>query len=180
MENLVFSSGYGYPRTYLTAFLKSISRNMKTADVILFYHDSSEESVSYLRKYLDRVRVIKPSDHLVRRTISILPRRRKRITRSISSLARKLDNSQPYSPLLTATYHATLARYFWVTNYCDRVDISQYRRLMLCDSRDVVIQNDAFDKANDISFVTGREERLIEECSLNQHWIYQCYGADVV
>jgi hypothetical protein len=51
---------------------------------------------------------------------------------------------------------------------------------MLCDSRDVVVQSDAFDKVDYISFVTGAEEKRIGECFLNQTWIYNCYGKDVL
>jgi hypothetical protein len=74
MENLVLSSGIGYSLAYLRVVLKSISRNMKSADVVLFYHDTSEQVVSHLREYLSTVQVIKPGDHAIRRAISILPR----------------------------------------------------------------------------------------------------------
>src|SRR5690242_18619896 len=135
MDNLIFSSGYGYPPPYLKAFLKSISRNMKSADVILFYHDTSDQAVSHLREFLESVQVVKPRDHLVRQAINTLLRERILASRLIHHLRRKLIN-QRYSHLLTAIYHVHFARYFWVVDYCDRVDIRQYRRVMLCDSRD--------------------------------------------
>lgn len=182
MENLVFSSGYGYPRTYLRAFLKSISLNMNTADVILFYHDTSEQSVNHLRNLCPTVRVVRPSDHLFRRAISILPRGRIRTSRLIHQLSQNLDSNlnQQHSPLFTATYHPALARYFWVSNYCDSTDIRQYKKLMLCDSRDVVVQSNAFDKIDDMSFISGIEEKRIGECPINQAWISNCYGEDVL
>jgi hypothetical protein len=182
MENLVFSSGYGYHPHLLRAFLKSISRNMKTADVVLFYHDTSEETLSHLREYLGTVRVVRPSDHLVRRAISILPRGRERTSRLVRQLVQTLDSdvSRLHSPLFTGTFNPGLARYFWVSDYCDRVDIRQYTRLLLCDSRDVVVQSNVFDKVDDLSFVSGAEERRIGECPYNRSWIYNCYGEDVL
>ena len=51
---------------------------------------------------------------------------------------------------------------------------------MLCDSRDVVVQSDAFDKVDGIGFVTGAEEKRIGECPFNQSWIYTHYGRDVL
>ena len=175
-ENLIFTCGYGYPPTYLRTFLRSISRNMKAVDVVLFYHDTSEKSVSRLREYLDTVQVVRPTDYRVRQAINILPRGRGLISNLINDLAQRLEDGEPYHPLLTATYHVSLARYFWVVNYCCRVDISQYKGLMLCDSRDVVIQNDPFDKADELHFVTGAEEVRIGQCWINGPWISYCYG----
>jgi hypothetical protein len=179
MDNLIFSSGYGYPPHYLKAFLKSISRNMKSADVILFYHDLSKQTVSHLREYLERIQIVKPCDHSVRQAINSLPRGRILASRLIHQLRRKVIN-QPYSYLLTGIYHVHFARYFWVVDYCDRVDIRQYRRVMLCDSRDVIVQSDVFDKVDDISFVTGGEDRHIGECPFDKAWIYNYYGKDVL
>src|SRR6516225_1636483 len=92
MENLVFTSGYGYPPTYLEAFLKSISRNMKSADIILFYHDTSERVVSHLRDYLKTLQVIKPNGHAIRQAISFLPRGKRITSKLVNKLARKLVN----------------------------------------------------------------------------------------
>jgi hypothetical protein len=170
-ENLVFSSGYGYPPTYLRAFLKSISRNMKTADVILFYHDTSEHYLSQLREYLSTVRVVKPKGHLVRRAIGLLPRGRGLTSHLVHYLA---------PSLVGATSRIQCARYFWVKSYCDLVDITQYKRIMLCDSRDVVVQSDAFDMVDGIGFITGTEERRIGECPSNRSWIYSHYGRHIL
>jgi hypothetical protein len=178
-ENLVISSGYGYPPAHLGAFLKSISRNMKSADVVLFYHDTSEQTVNHLRNYLDRVKVIKPSDHLVRQAISILPRGRIKTSKLINQLGQKLVK-QPYSPLLTGIFHVCFARHFWAAEYCERLDISPYERVMLCDSRDVVVQSDVFDKVTGFNFVTGGEERRIRECPANRNRILEYYGKDAL
>jgi hypothetical protein len=179
MENLVLSSGYGYPPAALRTFLKSISRNMKSADVVLFYHDTSEEAVSRLREYLEVVQLVKPSD-LGRRAISILSRGRSLTTKLIQRLA-TISSDKQYSSLLFGHYHgAELARYFWAADYCERLDIGQYKRVMLCDSRDVVVQSDVFDKIDDISFITGAEEKRIGECDWNRGWIYNCYGSDIL
>ena len=130
---------------------------MKSADVVLFYHDTSEQTVSRLRGYLKTVQVVKPADHLVRQAINSLPRGKIRVSRLIHRLRRKLI-SQHHLYLLTGIYHVHFARYFWAADYCDRVDIRQYKRVMLCDSRDVIVQSDVFDKVDDISFWTGRED----------------------
>jgi len=177
MENLVFSAGYGYPVSSLQPFLKSISRNMQSADVILFYHDTSEHAVSCLRNYLSTVKVIKPSDHQVRQTIAILPQGKRTLSRLIYPLGRKLS---PYSPLLTGIYSIFYARYFWAAEYCERVNITQYKKVMLCDSRDVVVQSDVFDKVDHMNFVTGAEERRVGECPSNQDYILGSYGTDVL
>ena len=180
MENLILSSGYGYPPAYVRTFLKSISRNMKSADVVLFYHDTSKEVVSRLREYLERVQLVKPRDHVVRRAISILPRGKSLTTQLIHRLALILSN-EPYSSLLFSSgYGAHLARYFWAVDYCERVDIGQYKKVMLCDSRDVVVQSDVFDKVDDVRFVTGAEEKRIGECHFNQAEIYDYYGPDIL
>ena len=179
MENLVFSAGYGYPPAYLKAFLQSISCNMKSADVILFYHDTSEQAVSHLRDYLGTVQVIKPNGHAIRRAISFLPRGRGITSKLVNKLGQKLVN-QPYSSVLAGSYNIAFARYLWVADYCDRVDIRQYKRVMLCDSRDVIVQSDVFDKIDNISFVTGLEERRIREDFWNQKWICEFYGKDTL
>src|SRR5215831_14857001 len=108
-DNLILSAGYNYPPEYLRTFLKSIARNMKSADVVLFYHDPLQ--VSSLREYLETVRVVTPSNY-------------------------SINGSGCYGP--------HFARYFWALDYCEQIDIGQYKRLMLCDSRDVGIQNDVF------------------------------------
>jgi hypothetical protein len=178
MENLVFSTGYGYPVAHLQPFLKSISRNMQSADVILFYHDTSEHAVSRLRNYLGTVKVIKPSDHLVRQAITILPLGRITLSQLMFSLlGRKLS---PYSPLLTGMYSVYFARHFWAAEYCERVNITQYKKVMLCDSRDVIVQSDVFDKVDQINFVTGTEERRIGECPFNQGYVLWSYGKDIL
>jgi hypothetical protein len=167
MENLVLSWGVGYSPAYLRAFLKSISRNMKSADVVLFYHDTSEQAVSHLRDYLGTVQVIRPSDHAIRRAISILPRGSITTSKLLNRIGRKLV-TRPHSPLFTGTYLVHFARHFWAAEYCDRVDIRQYKRVMLCDSRDVIVQSDVFDQIDNIRFVTGLEERRIGESAANQ------------
>jgi hypothetical protein len=178
MQNLVFTSGYGYPPTYLEAFLKSISRNMKSADVILFYHDTSERVVSHLRDYLETVQVIKPNGHAIRRGISFIPLGRRTTTKLVNKVGQKLFNE--HSSLLAGSHNINFARYLWVADYCDRVDIRQYKRVMLCDSRDVIVQSDVFDKIDNISFVTGLEDGRIREDRLNQEWIYEFYGKDAL
>jgi hypothetical protein len=178
-NNLVISSGYGYPPAHLAAFLKSISRNMKSADVVLFYHDTSEQTVSHLRNYLYRVKVIKPSDHVVRQAISILPRGRIITSKLINHLGQKLVK-QPYSPLLTGSFNVVFARHFWATEYCERLNMRLYKRVMLCDSRDVVVQSDVFDKVTGFNFVTGGEERRIRECPANRNRILEYYGKDAL
>jgi len=172
-ENLVFSTGYGYPVEYLQPFLKSISRNMPSADVILFYHDTSEHTVTRLRNYLGRLNVIKPSDHLVRKAIDALPRGKRRLPRLVQPLAQKLS---PYSPFLTGSYSVHYARYFWIAEFCERANIAQYRKVLLCDSRDVIVQSDVFDKVDHINFFTGADERRIGECLGNQSYILESYG----
>jgi hypothetical protein len=142
---------------------------MKNADVVLFYHDTSEQSVSNLREYLATVRVVKPSDNLIRETISTLPRGKGLTSQLVLQ-----------SPLLSAAYKPALARYFWVMNYCKRVDISTYDNILLCDSRDVVVQTDVFDKIKDATLVCGAEELRIRECTINQWLISNCYGQDVL
>jgi hypothetical protein len=177
VENLVFSTGYGYPVEYLQPFLKSISRNMQSADVVLFYHDTSEHAVNRLRNYLGTVKVIKPSDHLVRQAITILPKGRRTLSQLIHPLTRNLS---PYSPSLTGIYSVNFARYFWAAEFCERVDITQYKKVMLCDSRDVIVQSDVFDKVDQINFVTGTEERRIGECPFNQDYVLGSYGKDIL
>jgi hypothetical protein len=180
-ENLVFTSGYGYPHTYVRSFLKSISRNMKSADVVLFYHQTSRHCVNQLHEYLGRVRVVKPSGHVVRRAISFLPRGRGLTSRLVHQVARKLDYEGRLHALIDATLHIHCARYSWVKSYCDVVDISRYKKIMLCDARDVIVQNDAFERIDERHFVTGGEEKRIREDSLgNQAWIRHYYGPDIL
>lgn len=50
---------------------------------------------------------------------------------------------------------------------------------MLCDSRDVVLQANPFDRMPR-GLATGAEERLIGECSLNSRWIERVYGRQVL
>src|SRR6476620_1064848 len=52
--------------------------------------------------------------------------------------------------------------------------------VMLCDSRDVVVQSDVFEKIDQMGLVTGQEAKRIGECSYNQMRISQSYGRDVL
>jgi hypothetical protein len=51
----------------------------------------------------------------------------------------------------------------WAAEYCERINITQYKKIMLCDSRDVVFQSDMFDKADHVNFVTGAEEGVFSD-----------------
>jgi hypothetical protein len=183
MRNLIISSGYSYPPSYMRVFLKSIAKNAPTTDVVLFYHDASAQTISLLQEYLSTVNVVQPSDYVLRKARDLLLTRGKnRILGAIHRVGQVIERNvgASYLPLLTATYDVILARYFWASHYLRNTDINKYDYIMLSDCRDVVIQSDPFEKINGNYFISGAEEKRIEECTINQNWIYETYGADVL
>jgi hypothetical protein len=80
--------------------------------------------------------------------------------------------------LSTAQAHFLIRRFFWAQAKLKQPRWINHDAVMLCDSRDVVVQGNPFESLGD-NLVTGEEFNLFDNCPMNRRWIRQTYGREL-
>ena len=80
--------------------------------------------------------------------------------------------------LSTAQAHFLIRRFFWAQDKLRQPRWHNHDTVVLCDSRDVVMQGNPFESLGD-NLVTGEEFSLFDHCPMNRRWVRQTYGRDM-
>ena len=80
--------------------------------------------------------------------------------------------------LSTAQAHFLIRRFFWAQAKLRQPRWQNHDAVMLCDSRDVVVQGNPFESLGD-NLVTGEEFNLFDNCRMNRRWVRQTYGREL-
>ena len=79
----------------------------------------------------------------------------------------------------TCQLHFLIRRFFWARQALLDHSLEDYKDVMLCDSRDVLIQSDPFAGIQG-QLTSGEEANQVRECPINRGWIKKAYGRSIL
>lgn len=74
--------------------------------------------------------------------------------------------------------HVINQRHFWYLKFLK--DNNHYNKVLLCDSRDVLFQNDPFKLVESDSLYVAMESKKVGDCKYNSSWIRMIYGDEIL
>ena len=170
--NAIITAATGYSQEDLQPFLDSVERTCPHSRLflIVFRHDAAR--VEMLRARYPFIEAVYDNYQ---------PKRGIRLSRWIARhfIGQDYANCHPFwRSVGTYLLHITLKRYFLALKIL-RESGGSFAKLLLTDSRDVLLQEDPFDRIGD-RLVSGVEEKTIGDCPHNSYWIEQIYGPAVL
>lgn len=151
---LVISLVSGYTYFHIKAFVESIRYNSPSADICLFFHQSTDKRT--LAQLASQSVLLQPFT----------------FRRPVSQLL-----SDPSDSALASSSNIFFMRHLLFRAFIER-NASQYRNIFIADARDVVFQRDIFSHPFDRTLQFFAEPREIRDCALNSEWIRSQFGAD--
>jgi hypothetical protein len=178
---LVISAATGYSPSDLEPFLKSLYLHCPTVLVVLIANRQAYKFIATLKGFNPNVIIVTRSNEFLRRLffnryfqhVWVREYARRAIL-AVITLASKSQTLQEY--LLTSLLHIKFSRYFTARRLI-RGKFCSVNTVLLCDSRDVLFQDDPFSHLT-ADLVTGLEEYAINDQVENRCWIIQNYGPE--
>jgi len=177
MESYVVSAAMRMSVSQLTPLLKSLAENAPDANVILLVNEAGSTK-------RERVKELNPNAEL--RSVSAPP------IKTILWLPPEKVRRAVVKPILSALYRAGwigqdvafaamephISRYYYIREILE--ELKQHsgdaNRVLLTDSRDVIVQSDPFRMLEEGEVYCGLEDVKIGERSLNREWLAHLYG----
>jgi len=169
--NAIITAATGYTAADLEPFLRSVSHACPETKVFLIVYKRDLSRVEKLRNTYSFIQPV-----YVRRKLN-------RGGKVYRWLAREFIHQDYFtSGLLWKTVgryslDIMLDRYFLALELV-QAHRDEFRNVLLSDSRDVIFQDNPFNRIG-CKLVSGLEEKTISECSLNSAWITDLYGTEV-
>jgi len=169
--NAIITAATGYSDADLQPFLDSVERACPQAKVFLIVYK------------LDRVRIERLRDKYPFIEPVYVPRKLNRGGKVYRWIARHFIEADyticgsSWKALGRYSLHIMLERFFLALELV-QAHRDSFDNVLLTDSRDVVLQQDPFDRISR-TLVSGLEEKTIGDCSLNSDWVRHLYGTNV-
>jgi hypothetical protein len=172
LMNAIIAAATGYSEGDLQPFLDSVERTCPCSRLflIVFKHD-----LVRVEKLRARYPFIEPVYD------NYKPKRGIKLSKWIARyfIGQDYSNCRPlWRSVGTYLLHITLKRYLLALRIL-RESGGSFANFLLTDSRDVLLQEDPFDRIGD-RLVSGVEEKTVGDCPHNSYWIEQIYGPAVL
>jgi len=170
--NAIIAAATGYSAGDLQPFLDSVERTCPHSRLFLIVFKRDSERVERLSARYPFIEAVYDN---------YKPKRGIRLSKWIARhfIGQDYSNCHPlWRSVGTYLLHITLKRYFLALRIL-RESCGSFANLLLTDSRDVLLQEDPFDRIGD-GLVSGVEEKTIGDCPHNSYWIEQIYGPAVL
>ncbi|HQZ64180.1 MAG TPA: hypothetical protein PLY87_03855 [Planctomycetaceae bacterium] len=175
-KTAILGTAYGYPIEQLEPFLRSCHDSIPTADVFLFTDRVGGHDVDAARRYCPNCQLMRPRDIGMRRHFKKLKRGHRLLSLILLALGRRFTRSDSYSQLITGAFGVAIARYLWYFDWIRKSHAAKYERILLCDTRDVILQSDPFRAPFSGRLFCGQEPIALQACPVNSPWFRICYG----
>jgi hypothetical protein len=171
--NAIISAAAGYQPEYLDLYLNSASKNCPNATIYVMIFAKDFKKYSERFKGLANIEWICLPPSLSKGTKFYYVPIAGLISKTEFPQKNKLIEALGRFPL-----HIALERYFFALDIIKNQNNS-FENVLLCDSRDSVIQKNPF--ANPESeLICGIEKKLLGSCRFNADWINHIYGKQAV
>lgn len=188
-KSLIITTSFGYKPTDLAPFINSARLNSPSSDLLFFCSAGDVEALRGLEKKHGQI-ILRPIPNppvIIKgraRYIRLASRKFRRaslaaaqkIIRSNHEIGIETDSTLAKS---TCQLHFLIRRFFWARQSLIDRSLADYDNIMLCDSRDVLIQSDPFCEING-HLTSGEEINHVGECSINRGWIKKAYGTSIL
>jgi hypothetical protein len=175
----VISAATGYSPSDLEPFLKSLYANCAHAKVALIVDKQAYNFVHVLKGFNPNLFLITRPDRFLRRMLwnrwFLYCWRYSGVQKSVLALTKTFGKLTILNEcLMTSLLHVKFARYF-VARHLIRSNLANIDMVLLCDSRDVLFQDDPFASVT-TDLVSGIEDYSIENDEINRDWLAKNYG----
>ncbi len=172
--NVIISAATGYSANDISVYLDTIERYIPNTKVFLIICEGNN-----LKKYISKkYKNVEPV--ILRQHGRILHRYHKygnlahKVAYMLLKAAKNKFNEPSIMNAIRCHLHISLYRYFIAYDIVLK-NKANINKLMLADSRDVIIQADPFQFVNN-EIITGAEPEIIGECEYNSGWLGKLYG----
>lgn len=172
--NAIITAATGYTEANLQIFLDSVERNCSNTKVFLIVFRQDRETMNGLQIKYPFVEPIYIRKRYYREatfaySLSCFLGINRKDYLSINPLLKFIGRSQ---------LHIALERFFVALQITKSLGDS-FSKVLLTDSRDVLLQEDPFSLVHE-NLVSGIEPATISDCNYNSTWIREVYGNDVL
>lgn len=169
-------------RDFPQAFLNSLRQSQVDADVVLIANHGGPAAEVGLQNLCPKARIWMPVanqfNRIQRRIALLFPAPWQWLASCWRDRWQKYpDRRHQIERRAVYLLNITIARYFFAKHYLSRV-ASQYDHVLICDSRDVVLQRDPFADLPSGVVVTGEESGLGKDQEGNCYWMNHLYNED--
>ena len=183
-KSLVITTAFAYAPDDLRPLACSLQRNSPDTDLLIQTSSKDLKQLIGLQGEFSNIRfcTIPNAPIIIKGRLALA---RKAVSHSLKNLRKaqqKLTNRKTVTieqkklwEISTLQCHFLIRRFFWARTSLLEANNANYEHVMLCDSRDVIIQKDPFlESFQHIS--TGAEVNTIGDCHMNKKWMLKAYG----
>jgi hypothetical protein len=178
----IITAATGYTEIDLQPFLCSVQRNCRNAKVFLIVYEGDRAHTEKLKRkycFVEPIYIKKNGTISGNTTRKRLLRTYLRLYHYWTAYLLSTKNFSSITPKLEllgrSLLHIAIERYFIALRIVRELGDS-FEKVLLTDSRDVVIQKDPFSLISEKTLISGLEEVTVRNESLNSKWIRQIYG----
>jgi len=167
-------------RDFPVAFLNSLGWSQVDADVVLIANHGGPAAEERLKSLCPQARLWVPManqfNRIQRRIALTFPAPSRWLASRWRDIWRhRPDRRTEIERRAVYLLNITIARYLFAKHYLDQV-ASQYDHVLICDSRDVILQRDPFADLPPGIIVTGEESGRGKDHADNCYWMNHLYG----
>jgi hypothetical protein len=173
-SSVILGAACGYSVEQLNPFLTSLSSAAPKSQLVLFTNKKIDKSL-YFGKTLST------GDMYFRNLLRKLPRGTRLASGLLLSVGRYTKSLLPFGEILCqAAFGVAIARYFWYRKWLEDNPGPPDQPILLTDTRDVVFQQDPFQKMRHNKMFCGAEPILLGKCGANSRWYETAYGKEAL
>ena len=188
-KSLIVTTSFGYGRSDLSPFINSARLNSPNSDILIFCSDNDVQALKDLRSEYQQV-ILKPVQNpprIIKGQTKFVRAAARRIQRASLATTQKIVDSKDGISIesdaiiskSTCQLHFLIRRFFWARQALLDPTLEEYKDVMLCDSRDVLIQKDPFNEIKG-QLTSGEEINTVGDCQINRAWIQKAYGEKIL
>ena len=188
-KSLIITTSFGYASSDLAPFINSARLNSPNSDIVIFCAESDIPSLKALLKKHRQITarpVPSPPVIIKGRAKTLKAAARKCRRASLAAAQKMMGSNHEVGVEVNSTFskstcqlHFLIRRFFWARQALLEHSLEDYKDVMLCDSRDVLIQSDPFAGIQG-QLTSGEEVNQVGKCPINRGWIKKAYGMSIL
>ena len=188
-KSLIITTSFGYASSDLAPFINSARLNSPNSDILIFCAESDILSLKPLLRNHRQImtRAVPSPPAIIKGTAKNLKAAARKFRRaSLAATQRVMGSKHEIGVEVNSTFskstcqlHFLIRRFFWARQALLDNRLDNYADVMLCDSRDVLVQSDPFTGIHG-QLTSGEEVNRVGKCPINRGWIKKAYGKRIL
>lgn len=182
-KSLVITTAFAYAPVDLRPLACSLQRNSPDTDLLIQTSTQDLKQLTSLQGEFSNIRfctipnaprIIKGRLALARKVVSHSLKNLRKSQQKLTGRKTVFIEQKKLWEMSTLQCHFLIRRFFWARTSLLEINNANYEQVMLCDSRDVIVQGDPFQESFQ-RISTGAEVNTISDCQMNSKWVLEAY-----